>query len=131
MGITKFNKDFIYYSSFGHKVKATYSKTYLNLLGFRKEASVINIEKFKESISHMNRFVYCLFEKTKPRILFVNLDEASNQLTLLCALRSIQPVLVESWSSGTFTNVVSKNKITAVFLLSSKKIVLSLKRLIN
>ena len=121
MGITKFNKDFIYHSSFGHKIKSTDSKTFSNLLGFRKGASVINIEKCKEAVSLMNRFVSVLFDKKKPQLLFVNFEEESNKLTLLCALRAIQPVLINGWTSGTLTNVVSKNKITAVFLLSSKK----------
>jgi ribosomal protein S2 len=29
--------------------------------------------------------------------------------------------LIDGWASGTLTNVVSKNRITAIFLLSSKK----------
>jgi ribosomal protein S2 len=69
----------------------------------------------------MNRFVSVLFDKKKPQVLFVNFDEQSNKLTLLCALRAIQPVLIDGWSSGNLTNVISKNRITAVFLLSSKK----------
>ena len=121
MGITKFSKDFIYHSSFGHKIKSTDPKTFSNLLGFRKGASIINIEKCKEAVSLMNRFVSVLFDKKKPQLLFVNFEEESNKLTLLCALRAIQPVLINGWTSGALTNVVSKNKITAVFLLSSKK----------
>ena len=72
MGITKFSKDFIYYSSFGHKIKSTDPKTFSNLLGFRKGASIINIEKCKEAVSLMNRFVSVLFDKKKPQLLFVN-----------------------------------------------------------
>jgi ribosomal protein S2 len=121
MGITKFNKDFIYYSTFGHKIKSTNPKTFSNLLGFRKGASIVNIEKSKEAFSIMNRFVGVLFEKKKSQLLFVNFDQESNKLTLLCALRAIQPVLVDGWTSGIFTNAVSKNKIAVVFLLSSKK----------
>ena len=56
MGITKFNKDFIYHSSLGHKIKSTDPKNFSNLLGFRKGASIINIEKSKEAVSIMNRF---------------------------------------------------------------------------
>jgi ribosomal protein S2 len=121
MGITNFNKDFIYHSSFGHKIQSTDPKTFSNLLGFRKGASIINIEKCKEAVSLMNRFLCVLFDKKKPQVLFVNFDEQSNRLTLLCALRAIQPVLIDGWSSGTLTNVISKNRITAIFLLSSKK----------
>ena len=121
MGITNFNKDFIYHSSFGHKIKSTDPKTFSNLLGFRKGASIINIERCKEAVSLMNRFVSVLFDKRKPQLLFVNFDKESNKLTLLCALRAIQPVLINGWTNGTLTNVVSKNRITGVFLLSSKK----------
>ena len=121
MGITKFKKDFIYHSTFGHKTKSTDPKTFSNLLGFRKGASIVNIEKSKEAVSIMNRFVGVLFDKKKSQLLFVNFDEESNKLTSLCALRAIQPVLIDGWTSGIFTNVISKNKITAVFLLSSKK----------
>lgn len=121
MGIANFKKDFIYHSSFGHKIQSTDPKTFSNLLGFRKGASIINIEKCKEAVSLMNRFVCLLFDKKKPQVLFVNFDEQSNKLTLLCALRAIQPVLIDGWSSGNLTNVISKNRITAVFLLSSKK----------
>jgi ribosomal protein S2 len=77
MGITNFNKDFIYHSSFGHKIQSTDPKTFSNLLGFRKGASIINIEKCKEAVSLMNRFVCVLFDKKKPQVLFVNFDEGA------------------------------------------------------
>jgi ribosomal protein S2 len=121
MGIRKFNKDFIYYSSLGHKIKSTDPRNFSNLIGFRKGASIINIEKSKEAVSIMNRFVCVLFDKKKPQVLFVNFDENSNKLTLLCALRAVQPVLVDGWTSGILTNTVLHNKITTIFLLGSKK----------
>jgi len=121
MGINKISdKDFLYYASLGHKVDSIEPKIYANLLGFRKNVSLFNIEKIKESLSLVNYFVQSIFTKKTCSILFVNLDEESNISTRLCALRTLQPFFVTNWSSGKLTNVISRNKIELIFLLSSK-----------
>jgi len=51
--------------------------------------------------------------------LFANLNESSKNVTQLCALRSVEPFIVEGWFSGAFTNV-SSSKVDAVFVLSVK-----------
>ena len=50
MGVIKnINKDFLYYATLGHNMTSVNPKFYSNLLGFRKNVSLINIEKTKES----------------------------------------------------------------------------------
>lgn len=122
MGVGKKNvsKDFLYYAQLGHKTKSVSPKTYSNLLGFRKNVSLINVERIKESLSLSSQFITFVLSKRLGSILFVNLDNDSNISTKVCALRSIQPFLVKDWSSGTFTNIVSEHKIDIIFMLSAK-----------
>jgi ribosomal protein S2 len=120
MGIKTFTKDFLYYASIGHKSKSVDPKSYSNLLGFRKGVSLINAEKIKSSFFTASNFVELLISNTNSSILFINLDEDSNDVTSLCALKALQPFLIKGWSSGTFTNTVSKYKIGAIFLLSAR-----------
>lgn len=123
MGVVNRNvsKDFLYYAQLGHKRESVSPKSYLNLLGFRKNVSLINTERVKESLRLTNQFLHSVLSKKNCSILFVNLDSGSNISTRLCALRSIQPFLVKDWSSGDFTNVVIEQKIDVVFILSAKR----------
>ena len=49
-GVTSKNisKDFLYYAELGHKTKSVSPKAYSNLLGFRKNVSLINVERIKD-----------------------------------------------------------------------------------
>jgi len=122
MGVIHKNisKDFLYYAELGHKTKSVNPKAYSNLLGFRKNVSLINVERIKESLSIVDQFITSVLDKKNCSILFVNLDNESSGSTKLCALRSMQPFLVKDWSSGTFTNVVAEHKIDVIFVLSAK-----------
>jgi len=120
MGIKTFNKDFLHYASLGHKSKSVDPKSYSNLLGFRKGLSLINLEKIKSGFSTAGNFVELLTLSSSSSILFINLDEDSNNVTRLCALKAMQPFLIKGWSSGTLTNTVSKYKVGAIFLLSAR-----------
>lgn len=120
MGINKFTKDFLYYGSLGHKSKSVDSKVYSNIVGYRKNVSVINVEKTKEILFLVNQFLKLIFIKKDTAILFINLNEDSKSVTKLCALRSVESFLVNNWSSGTFTNVISNNKVDVIFVLGSK-----------
>lgn len=122
MGVVNKNisKDFLYYAELGHKVESVNPKSYSNLLGFRKNVSLINSEKIKESLSLTNQFLGSALSKENCSILFVNLNNDSNISTKLCALRSMQPFLIKDWSSGTLTNIVVNHKIDIIFMLSAK-----------
>jgi ribosomal protein S2 len=121
MGINKIlNKDFLYYASLGHKVSSVEPKAYANLLGFRKNLSLINQERTKESLFLVNHFIESIFLKKACSVLFVNLDEESKISTQVNALRSLQPFFITGWSSGVLTNTITKNKIDLIFLLSGK-----------
>lgn len=122
MGVTSKNisKDFLYYAELGHKTKSVSPKAYSNLLGFRKNVSLINVERIKESLSLSSQFISSVLSKKPCSILFVNLDNESNTSTKVGALRSMQPFLVKDWSSGTLTNIVAEHKIYIIFMLSAK-----------
>lgn len=119
MGINTFTKDFLYYASLGHKTESVDPKSYSNVLGYRKGISVLNIEKIKENLFVTNEFLKSVVSRKKSSILFANLNESSNNITKLCALRSIEPFIVKNWSSGSLTNVLS-NKVDVIFVLSVK-----------
>ena len=95
MGINTFTKDFLYYASLGHKTESVDPKSYSNVLGYRKGISVLNIEKIKENLFVTNEFLKSVVSRKKSSILFVNLNESSNNITKLCALRSIEPFIVK------------------------------------
>lgn len=121
MGINKtLDKNFLYYASLGHKIGSIEPIIYGNLLGFRKNVALFNQERTKESLFLANHFIESIFTKKVCSILFVNLDEESNISTKLCALRALQPFFVTNWSSGVLTNVIAKNNIDSIFLLSTK-----------
>lgn len=121
MGVIKnINKDFLYYATLGHNIKSVNPKFYANLLGFRKNVSLINIEKTKESLRLANQFLNGIFSKKNCSMLFVNLNNESSISTKICALRSVQPFLIKSWWGGTFTNVLCQNKIDIIFVTSAK-----------
>lgn len=122
MGVVHKNisKDFLYYAELGHKTKSVNPKAYSNLLGFRKNVSLINVQKIKESLSLTSQFITSVLNERNCSILFVNLNNESSISTKLCALRSMQPFLVKNWSSGTFTNILAEHKIDIIFVLSAK-----------
>ena len=78
------------------------------------------MEKIKSGFSTAGNFVELLTLSSNSSILFINLDEDSNNVTRLCALKAMQPFLIKGWSSGTLTNTVSKYKVGAIFLLSAR-----------
>jgi small subunit ribosomal protein S2 len=119
MGVNK-NKDFLYHATLGHNIKLVNPKYYSNLLGFRKNVSLINLEKTKESLKLVNEFLKGIFSKKNCSMLFVNLNNESSISTRICASRTMQPFLIKNWWSGTFTNVVSQNKIDVMFVMSAK-----------
>lgn len=119
MGVNK-NKDFLYHATLGHNIRLVSPKYYSNLLGFRKNVSLINIEKTKESLRLANEFLNGIFSKENCSMLFVNLNNESSISTRICALRSAQPFLIKNWWSGTLTNVLSQNKIDVIFIISAK-----------
>lgn len=119
MGVNK-NKDFLYHATLGHNRKLVNPKYYSNLLGFRKNVSLINLEKTKESLKLMNEFLEAIFSKKSCSMLFVNLNNESTISTKVCASRAIQPFLIKNWWGGTFTNVISQNKIDVMFVISAK-----------
>jgi len=41
-------------------------------------------------------------------------------MTRFCALKSLEPYFIENWSSGTLTNTISKHRIDAIIVLSTK-----------
>ena len=93
-------KDFLYYSQLGNDSQFVESKLYAGLLGFRDGSSVINVEKTKEGIFVINRFVKKVFEdNSESRILFIDLDHQTSFLSRHCALMTLQPFLTEGWSS--------------------------------
>ena len=122
MGVKTFSKDFLFYASLGHKSEAVDPKAYANLLGFRNNTSVLNIEKTRESLFLTSMFLKSVFTKKKGKasVLFLNLNEESNVVTKACAFKSVQPFLVKNWFSGALTNVLLKDKVDVIFLLSSK-----------
>jgi len=121
MGIrNKFEKDFLYYASLGHKTKFVDPKAYLNIIGYRKNVSVINTERTKKSLFLTIQFLRSTFLQKNASILFINLNEESKSITNLCALRSITPFLTKNWSSGTFTNIIFDHKVDVIFVLGSK-----------
>jgi len=121
MGIrNKFEKDFLYYASLGHKSRFVDPKIYLNVIGYRKNASVIDTERTKESLFLTTQFLRSIFSQKNASILFINLNEESKSVTNLCALRSIEPFLTKNWSSGTFTNIIFDHKVDVIFVLGSK-----------
>lgn len=120
MGVNK-NKDFLYHATLGHNIRLVSPKYYSNLLGFRKNVSLINIEKTKESLKLVNEFLEGIFSKKNCSMLFVNLNNESSISTKICASRTMQPFLIKNWWGGTFTNVISQNKIDVMFVISAKK----------
>jgi small subunit ribosomal protein S2 len=120
MGVKDIGKDFLYYASLGHKVESVDPKAYSALLGFRKNVSLISVEKVQESLSLVNNFLKTVLKKEEPSILFLNLNEDSSISTKIAALKSLQPFLVRNWSSGMLTNIVAKSKIDMIFVLSAK-----------
>lgn len=119
MGINVFAKDFLRHASLGHKVEFVDPQAYSGVLGCREGISVLNVEKIKESLFVTNEFFKSVVGEEKSSILFANLNESSKNVTQLCALRSVEPFIVEGWFSGGFTNV-SSSKVDAVFVLSVK-----------
>ena len=119
MGVNK-NKDFLYHATLGHNIRLVSPKYYSNLLGFRKNVSLINIEKTKESLKLVNEFLEGIFSKKNCSMLFVNLNNESSISTKICASRTMQPFLIKNWWGGTFTNVISQNKIDVMFVISAK-----------
>ena len=109
MGVNK-NKDFLYHATLGHNIRLVSPKYYSNLLGFRKNVSLINIEKTKESLKLVNEFLEGIFSKKNCSMLFVNLNNESSISTKICASRTMQPFLIKNWWGGTFTNVISQNQ---------------------
>jgi len=121
MGIrTNFEKDFLYYASLGHKRQFVDPKTYLNITGYRKNVSVIDTERTKESLLLSIQFLRSLFLKNEASCLFINLNEESKSTTKLCALRSLEPFLIKNWVSGIFTNIILDDKVDVIFVLGSK-----------
>ena len=121
MGVNKnINKDFLYYATLGHNMTSVNPKFYSNLLGFRKNVSLINIEKTKESLRLANEFLNGIFSKENCSMLFVNLNNESSISTRICALRSAQPFLIKNWWSGTLTNVLFQYNIDVIFIISAK-----------
>ena len=120
MGIKDITKDFLYYASLGHKVESVDPRVYSAVLGFRKNVSLINVEKVQESLSLVSSFLKTVFKKENSSILFLNLNEDSNVSTKNGALKSLQPFLIRNWSSGMLTNIVIKDKIDMIFVLSAK-----------
>jgi len=121
MGIrTNFEKDFLYYASLGHKRQFVDPKTYLNMIGYRQNVSVINTERTKESLFLTTQFLRSLFLKNEVSLLFINLNEESKSTTKLCALRSLESFLIKNWTSGLFTNIILDNKVDVIFVLGSK-----------
>jgi len=121
MGIRiNFEKDFLYYASLGHKRQSVDPKAYLNMIGYRKNISVIDTERTKESLLLTIQFLRSLFIKNKASSLFINLNEKSKSTTKLCGLRSLEPFLIKNWTSGTLTNIILDNKVDVIFVLGSK-----------
>jgi ribosomal protein S2 len=121
MGVKTLDKDFLYYASLGHKVMSVEPKSYSNISGFRQKISLINVEKVKESFLLSKHFVKSLFDvNVHSSTLFINLDETSSVMTKFCALKSLEPYFIENWSSGTLTNTISKHRIDAIIVLSTK-----------
>ena len=112
-------RDFLYYSSLGHK--AVSPSLYSSILGFRNQLAAINVSKNKNSTFAALKFVEKLFEKnSEQRVLFIELDIETNSLTKHCASVILQPFLVKDWSSGSLTNILSQRQVDVIYLSSLK-----------
>jgi len=114
-----FKSSFIHHSFIGHELKSLNSKMNINLLGLRNNSCIFNSEKSLESLKNVSSICKELTRLKLP-ILFVNLIPEYNEIVKMAAFFSRQPILLDEFKGGCFTNKLTEIP-SVVFVPSSKK----------
>jgi ribosomal protein S2 len=124
--ISKIKNTFFHNSHVGHNLSSINSTVNTQLMGVRNTICLFNYEKNLESLQ-----IACLISKNLARLgltfLFISTLKECNETTKIAGYTTYQPMLLNSFVGGFFTNSLICILPTVIFVPSTKKCLFILK----